>query len=382
LVSAPEIVTEAFQKKFPDSGTPVVYRAPGRVNLIGEHTDYNEGFVLPIAIDLACYAAIAPAQHGKLCVYSENLGSRRAWDIESIREAKPSRDWADYVLGVAQQLERAGYPISSADMVIYSTVPVGSGLSSSAAIEVSSALALLRDREIGKTELAKLCQASERTFVGVPVGIMDQYVSVYGEPGKAVEIDCRSVTHKSVAIPEGVAIVVVNSMVKHELGSSAYRERVRECSAAVEELKRRMPHVHSLRDVRSSDLTPLTGVLLKRARHVTSENERVESFVNAAVRGDLRAMGDLFLASHRSLQLDYEVSAQELDFLVDTAMSLNGVYGARMTGGGFGGCTVNLVAPERVAEFESSISEAYECAFKIKPQVFQFVPDAGAGKIL
>jgi galactokinase len=207
-------------------------------------------------------------------------------------------------------------------------------------------------------------------------------VSIHGERGKAVEIDCRSLTHKSVAIPEGVAIMVVNSMVKHDLGASAYRERVRECSAAVEELKRRLPHVHSLRDVRTSDLPPLTGVLLKRARHVTSENGRVELFVNAAGRGDLRAMGDLFLASHRSLQLDYEVSAAELDFLVDTAMSLNGVYGARMTGGGFGGCTVNLVAPEGVAEFESSISEAYECAFKIKPQVFRFVPDAGAGKIL
>jgi galactokinase len=381
LVSAPEIVIEAFHKNFPDSGTPVVYRAPGRVNLIGEHTDYNEGFVLPIAIDLACYAAIAPAQDGKLCVYSENVKSRRAWDIESIGGAKASRDWADYVLGVAQQIEQAGYPISAANMTIYSTVPVGSGLSSSAAIEVSSALALLRDREIGKTDLAKLCQRAERMFVGVPVGIMDQYVSIHGERGKAVEIDCRALTHKSVAIPEGAAIMVVNSMVKHELGASAYRERVRECAAAVEELKRRLPHVHSLRDVRTSELAPLTGVLLKRARHVTSENERVELFLKAAVCGDLRAMGELFVASHRSLQFDYEVSAVELDFLVDTAVSLNGVYGARMTGGGFGGCTVNLVAPERVAEFEASISEAYEGAFNMRPQVFRFVPDAGAGKL-
>lgn len=381
MVSAPEILTEAFHKHFPNSHALETYRAPGRVNLIGEHTDYNEGFVLPIAIDLACFAAIAEGQQGKLRVYSENVESLKEWDLESLRNAKPSGHWTDYVVGVAQQLERGGYPIASADLAIYSTVPVGSGLSSSAAIEVSTALALLRGRQIDKTDLARLCQRAEREFVGVPVGIMDQYVSVYGEHGKAVRIDCRSMTHEAVALPGNVSILVVNSMVKHELGGSAYRDRVRECTEAVEELRRWSPLVKSLRDVRSTELAPLTGVPLKRARHVTTEDERVEAFVSAAHRGDLRAMGELFVASHRSLQFDYEVSAEELDFLVDTAINLDGVYGARMMGGGFGGCTVNLVAPDHVAKFEDKVSSAYENAYRIKPQVFRFSPDAGAGRI-
>ncbi len=386
MVSAPEILTETVRKKFADSsalnnGTLEIYRAPGRVNLIGEHTDYSEGFVLPIAIDLACYVGATEARHGMLRVYSENVEAGREWSLESIEGAKPAGDWSDYILGVAQQIQRAGYPVGAADLAIYSTVPVGAGLSSSAAIEVSTALALLRGRAIDKIELALLCQRAEREFVGVPSGIMDQYVSLYGERGKAVRIDCRSLTHEAVALPAGAAIVAVNSMVKHELGVSAYRDRVRECAEAVEELRRWFPNVRTLRDARSSELAPLTGVPLKRARHVTTEDERVEAFVRAASAGDLVTMGELFVESHRSLQYDYEVSADELDFLVDTAIKLDGVYGARMTGGGFGGCTVNLVVPDRIADFEASISEAYEAAYGKKPQVFHFVPDTGAERI-
>jgi galactokinase len=170
-------------------------------------------------------------------------------------------------------------------------------------------------------------------------------------------------------------------MVKHELGASAYRDRVKECAEAVEELARWSPQVNSLRDVKSTELTLLTGIPLKRARHVTTENERVDLFVAAALAEDLRVMGEFFIASHRSLQHDYEVSCEELDFLVDTAIVTDGVYGARMTGGGFGGCTVNLVAPEKVRDFESAISAAYESVYGIAAQIFQFKPDAGAGRI-
>ncbi len=381
MVSASEIVREAFRKHFPGGGAAAIYRAPGRVNLIGEHTDYNLGFVLPIAIDLCCLAAIAPAGHGKLRVYSENLEALREWPVSTIREAEPAGDWGDYVLGVAQQLELAGYPVRAADIAIYSTVPVGSGLSSSAAIEVSTALALLGGRAIEKKDLALLCQRAEREFVGVPSGIMDQYVSVHGERGKALRIDCRSVSHEAVVLPVGIAIVAVNSMVKHELGGSAYRDRVQECAEAVGELQRWSPNVNSLRDVKSTELAPLTGVPLKRARHVTTENERLELFIAAAQHGDLQAMGNLFVASHRSLQNDYEVSCEELDFLVDTAIGIEGVYGARMTGGGFGGCTVNLVAPEAVQRFDTAISAAYESSHGLIPQVFRFIPDSGAGQI-
>ncbi|MEO8130738.1 MAG: galactokinase [Bryobacteraceae bacterium] len=376
MVSAPEIVRTAFHQRFPDRSECRVFRAPGRVNLIGEHTDYNLGFVLPMAIDLACLTAIAPAAHGMLRVHSENLHAFHEWPIETIPDARPAGDWGDYVLGVAQQLVRSGFTINGSDLAIYSTVPVGAGLSSSASLEASTALALLRGQSISKKDLALLCQRAEREFVGVPCGIMDQYASVHGERGKALCIDCRSITHQSVELPDGVEIIVVNSMVKHELGATAYRDRVRECAEAVKELR-----VDSLRDARSSELAPLTGIPLKRARHVTTENERVEAFMIAAASGNLAAMGELFVASHRSLQHDYEVSCEELDFLVDTAISLNGVYGARMTGGGFGGCTVNLVSPGTVETFLSRISAAYEDSYGRSPQMFQFLPDDGAQEI-
>ncbi len=381
MVSAPEIVRDAFRKHFSPDGPIKLFRAPGRVNLIGEHTDYNLGFVLPMAIDLSCLVEIAPANHGKLRVYSVNMQALKEWAVEDIPGALPAGDWGDYVLGVAQQLGRAGFPIGAADLAIYSTVPVGSGLSSSAALEVSAALALLGGRTMSKKDLALLCQRAEREFVGVPSGIMDQYASVHGERGKALCIDCRSVSHQAVTLPDEAAIVVVNSMVRHELGGSAYRDRVRECAEAVEELRRWYPNVHSLRDVIGTQLAPLTGVPLKRARHVTTEDERVESFMAAAGRGDPREMGDLFVASHRSLQHDYGVSCEELDFLVDTAIALEGVYGARMTGGGFGGCTVNLVAPENVENFEIRISLEYETAHGKAPQVFRVFPAAGAEQI-
>lgn len=381
MVSASEIVTNAFRKHFPSGGPIQVFRAPGRVNLIGEHTDYNLGLVLPMAINLSCLVAIAPATHGHLRVYSENMQARMEWDLEAIPGAVPAGNWGDYILGVAQQLGLAGFPVGAADLAIYSSVPVGSGLSSSASLEVSTALALLGGRAMAKKDLALLCQRAEREFVGVPSGIMDQYASVYGERGKALCIDCRSVEHQTVSLPDGAAIVVVNSMVKHELGGSAYRDRVRECAEAVDELRRWFPKLQSLRDTISTQLAPLAGVPLRRARHVTSEGERVKLFMTAAENGDLREMGKLFVASHRSLQHDYAVSCEELDFLVDTAISLPGVYGARMTGGGFGGCTVNLVAPENVESFESQISSAYARTHGKIPQVFHFLPDSGAERI-
>ncbi len=381
MVSASEILREVFQKHFLPGGPIQVFRAPGRVNLIGEHTDYNLGFVLPIAIDLSCLVATAPATHGKLRVYSENVGALKEWDIESIPSALPAADWGDYVLGVAQQLVRAGFPMAAADLAIYSTVPGGAGLSSSASLEVATALALLGARSIAKMNLALLCQRAEREFVGVPSGIMDPYASVHGERGKALCIDCRALSHRTVALPAGAAIIVVNSMVKHELGGSAYRDRVRECAEAVEELRRWSPHVHSLRDVTSAHLAPLASVPLQRARHVTTEDERVQSFMAAAENGDLLEMGKLFVASHRSLQQDYAVSCAELDFLVDTAIGLAGVYGARMTGGGFGGCTVNLVAPEQVENFEIRISSEYKTAYGKTPKVFRVFPAAGADQM-
>lgn len=379
------IVREALRAQFPDSGEARVYRAPGRVNLIGEHTDYNLGFVLPIAMDLACFTAAAPASDGMLRVYSHNMNEVRAWPLEQVPELAPSRHWTDYVIGIAQQLYKLGYALEPVRLAIYSTVPVGSGLSSSASIEISTALALLGGRPIDKTELARLAQRAEREFVGMPCGIMDQYVSVFGESGKAIQIDCRSITHKTAPIPAGVSILAVNSMVKHDLGASEYPVRVRECQEAVERIQQAYPGVQSLRDVSSDALDrvqeSMREVVFRRARHVVTENERVVKFVAAAAEGDLQAMGRCFLASHRSLQHDYEVSCEELDFLVDTAEDFTGVYGARMTGGGFGGCTVNLVAPERVDAFQLHIREAYRRKYGREPQIYDCIPAEGASEV-
>jgi galactokinase len=362
-----------------------MYRAPGRVNLIGEHTDYNLGFVLPIAIELACYTAASPNSAGMLRIYSDNVDEAHEFPVERIAEERTRGAWTDYVIGVAQQLVRRGFSIGGLNLAIHSTVPVGSGLSSSAAIEVASALALLAGRDIDKTELARLCQAAEREFVGMPCGIMDQYVSVHGVAGAAIDIDCRSITHEVVRLPDDVAILVVNTMVKHELSGSAYRDRVRECAEAVEVVRRKRPEVQSLREVGSNELVnyrnSMPEIPWRRARHVTTENERVEHFKAASDSRDLMLMGKLFVASHRSLQFDYEVSCPELDFLVDTALTLEGVYGARMTGGGFGGCTVNLVRPGAVDQFVKDIAAAYRARYDINPPVYRCVPSSGAGEL-
>ncbi|HYP05700.1 MAG TPA: galactokinase, partial [Bryobacteraceae bacterium] len=236
-----------------------------------------------------------------------------------------------------------------------------------------------------RTELAKLAQRAEREFVGVPCGNMDQYESVFGEPNRALKNDCRSLTHETAELPAEASIVVVNSMVKHELGDSAYKVRVRECGEAVAAIQGAYPDVQSLRDVPSRLLDTvqdrMSETVFRRARHVVCEDERVEEFMRASSQGDLMRMGRLFLASHRSLQHDYEVSAEELDFLVDTASDFSGVFGARMTGGGFGGCTVNLVAPDRVDPFEVHIAEAYRRAFHRDVQIYRCEPAAGAGAI-
>jgi galactokinase len=385
LDSAAVAVRASFEQQYGTSGLHAMYRAPGRVNLIGEHTDYNQGFALPIAIDLACYIAAGPSGDNRVRAYSLNFDERDEWTTREILSLRPTGRWPDYFVGVAQQLAAANYPLTPLNVAINSTVPVGSGLSSSASFEVSTALALLNGRFIDGRDLALLCQRAEREFVGVPCGIMDQYVSVFGEANMAILIDCRGISHETVAMPSDVSILVVNSMVKHDLGESAYPTRVRECAEAVAAVQTLNPAVSSLRDV-SSDLLDrarptMDETVFRRAWHVVTENDRVIAFADAAREGDLQKMGRLFLASHRSLQKDYEVSCDELDFLVDVASNISGVYGSRMTGGGFGGCTVNLVMPERVAAVENDIAVAYRKQFSLEPQFYVCVPGPGAAKI-
>lgn len=380
-----ELVRNSFREQFAQGPEPRVFRAPGRVNLIGEHTDYNLGFVLPIALDMACFAAVAPSNDGMVRVFSENVKELREWPAGDVPRLERQGHWSDYFVGVAQQIHKLGYEVLPLNVAVYSTVPVGSGLSSSASLEVASALALLHGRGISGLELALLSQRAEREFVGVPCGIMDQYVSVFGETHRAIKLDCRTVTHETAILPEEVVVTAVNTMVKHALGDSAYEARVKECAEAVSFLQQHLPGIQSLRDVTSADVENAQNLMsdtaFRRARHVTTENERVLAFTEASGQGDLQLMGRLFLASHRSLQKDYEVSCEELDFLVDTASEFTGVFGSRMTGAGFGGCTVNLVLPERAEIFATNITEAYREKFGITPQLYTCVPAAGAGEV-
>jgi galactokinase len=375
---------DAFRKLYGSAEGMRVFRAPGRVNLIGEHTDYNLGFVLPVALDLATYIATAPSADGKLRMYSEFRKEMREWNAADLGVLAPARHWTDYPIGVAQELLCAGFAIEPANLLVRSTVPEGSGLSSSAALEVSTALALLAGRSLDPLSLARLCQRAERNFVGMPCGIMDQYISVFGREHSAVEIDCRSLGHRFVELPADITFVAVNTMVKHALAGSAYQDRVAECAAAVAGIKQKFPGVESLRDVSPQQLESvapsLPAVVARRARHVVTEDARVGRFVDASARGDLALMGKLLVESHRSLQHDYEVSCVELDFLVDTALAIDGVLGSRMTGGGFGGCTVTMLRPHAVPRFGQEMARAYQRQFHATPQVYPCRPSAGAGE--
>jgi galactokinase len=374
LALVPGEIVEQFRKRFGFGVEPLVYRAPGRVNLIGEHTDYNLGYVLPIALDMACYVAIAPAKHSCLRIYSRDMDREFCVAVTDLANAKPTGQWSDYVVGVARELAA----IEPCDLYIASDVPTGAGLSSSAALEISTAVALLGKRVMEKVAIAKLGQRAESQFVGMPCGIMDQYAAVFGHSGAALKIDCRSLEHEYVKLPDNVRIVAVNSLVKHELGTSAYRERVAECQAAVAAIG-----VESLRDVTLERFEAIQDtippVARRRARHVISETQRVVDFSAAARKSDLREMGKLFVASHRSMQHDYEISCEEIDFLVDTAIEIPGVYGARMTGGGFGGCTVNLVAPEALETFQQRLAASYRERWAKTPVFYDCKPAGGAG---
>ena len=373
---------DAFRRLYGSADGVRVFRAPDRVNLIGEHTDYNLGFVLPVALDLVTYVATAPAAGGQLRIHSEDREESAEWPAADIAALTPRRHWTDYPIGVAQELIRAGFPSRPANLLIRSTVPEGSGLSSSAALEVSTALALLAGQRMAPLDLARLCQRAERNFVGMPCGIMDQYISVFGEEHAAICLDCRSLKHQVVRLPADVACVAVNTMVKHELAGSAYKERTEQCAAAVEIVRRRYPRVESLRDVTPAIFeeteSSMPPIVARRARHVVTEDARVVQFVAASREGALERMGELFEASHRSLQYDYEVSCDELDFLVDAALGIEGVLGARMTGGGFGGCTVNLMRPAAVEHFEREIARLYHGRFGIHPHIYPVRPSWGA----
>ena len=328
-----------------------IFRAPGRVNLIGEHTDYNDGFVMPAAIDFNTWVAVAPREDRKLVAYSENVAEGVEFDLDA-SSPRPRHHWSDYVFGVAVMLEQAGHRLCGADLLICGNVPIGAGLSSSASIEVATGYALLNNSSlpVDPVALAKTCQKAENDFVGMRCGIMDQFISCCGHARRALMLDCRSLDYRLLPLPPDVSLVICNTMVKHELASGEYNKRRAECEAGVSRLARDLPHVRALRDVTLADLArysrDLPELIYRRCRHVVSENARVMEAVGALESGDVAVFGRLMAESHRSLRDDYEVSCTELDLMVELAGQAKGVLGARMTGGGFGGCTINLV-PDR-----------------------------------
>jgi galactokinase len=359
-----------------------VYRAPGRVNLIGEHTDYNAGFVFPAAIDLFAWVAIAPRSDRRIHLQSENFGQAAELDLDSGPRAA-SRQWSSYVFGVAFVLEQRGYRLRGANLLIRGDVPIGAGVSSSAALEIATGFALLANSGIAidGTNLALCCQKAENDFVGTRCGIMDQLASACCVKDRALLLDCRSLEFRTVPLLAGVRLVICNSMVKRELAASAYNTRRAECEEGVRVLAERFPGVCALRDATMEQLQSCRGALpetvYKRCRHVVSEDERVILAAGALEHNRLDDLRDLMAESHRSLRDDYEVSCAELDLLVELASQAKGVHGARMTGAGFGGCTINLVDSEAVAEFQRRISTEYERRIGLKPDIY--VCDAADG---
>ena len=378
----PTSLSAAFHALF--GSAPRLFRAPGRVNLIGEHTDYNDGFVMPCALELSCCIAASLRDDRQVVVRSMNAGETRTFAIDA--PAARTGDWVDYIVGVSQMLRHHGVA-AGANLLINSDVPVGGGLSSSAALEVAVATALLdlAEVQLDSTTIAWLCQRAENEVVGAAVGIMDQYAATQAKPGHALVLDCRRLQHRHIPLPSGIRIVACNSMVRHSIADGSYGDRRGECAAAVEKLSGRAPGLSSLRD---ADLvlleqarTELGDVLYRRARHVVTENARVIRAAQALDDGDLDALGRLMADSHRSLRDDFEVSIPELDFLVAAAAEQPGVYGARMTGGGFGGCTVNLVREDAVDAFRERIVTRYEASTGLTPAVYISGAAGAAGPI-
>ncbi|HKS08293.1 MAG TPA: galactokinase [Pyrinomonadaceae bacterium] len=368
------------------NNSPRTFRAPGRVNLIGEHTDYNDGFVMPAAIDFSVFVRVWPREDRKLHIRSENFNDEIEFDLDEPNPV-PWSHWSDYAVGVAVMLERAGHRLHGAYLHIRGEVPVGSGLSSSAAVEVATACALTAnsDLSIDKRELALLCQKAENEFVGARVGIMDQFTSLFGQAQRALLLDCRSLEFKLLPLPDTVKLVICNTMVKHALASSAYNERRAQCEAGVHHLAQFLPEITALRDVTTEQLEQfgrdLPEVVYRRCRHVIAENARVLAAAEALEQHDLYTFGELMGASHRSLRDDYEVSSSELDLMVALANRVEGVYGARMTGGGFGGCTVNLVDAGNVEQFKQSVPRDYERITGLKPEIYVSEPSDGAEEL-
>ncbi|MBL7856359.1 MAG: galactokinase [Cyclobacteriaceae bacterium] len=365
----PSSIREKFKKLFP--GEPLSIRSPGRINLIGEHTDYNDGFVMPAAIDREIFFAIAPAENNTSCIHAMKYGESFHPDIQNPEKVDQPL-WANYLLGVLRQFVDGGYSMQHFNCVFGGNVPLGAGLSSSAALECGFAFALseLNGLHIPKQKLMFMAQWAEHHFAGVKCGIMDQFASMMGEEGKVMLLDCRSMEFQYFPLAlDNHAIVLCDTKVKHALVDSEYNTRRQECERGVEVLKQHYPAIKSLRDVTRDMLTihatELTGKVFNRCQYIVEEIIRVQGASKDLLQHNLTAFGAKMYETHYGLSKLYEVSCPELDFLVEQAKSFDAVLGSRMMGGGFGGCTINLIRKDDVHHFISALSTAYKNAFGI-----------------
>lgn len=353
----------------------IIAQAPGRVNVIGEHTDYNDGFVFPIAIERSTLAAVSSRSDGRFRLYSASFRQGATW---ALGDGARSTDmpWTNYIRGVAAELQQAGLLQAGADITIESTIPLGAGLSSSAALELATATALLAlaGVTLPGPQLARLCQRVEHVYVGVNCGIMDQFISALGVAAHALLIDCRSLETQAVPLPVGYRLGVADSGVEHGLVDSEYNARRQQCEEGVRLLKAVLPTISALRDVSPKQLLAHEGLLppltFRRCRHVVTENARVLAAVRHLQEGDVAAVGALMYASHASLRDDYEVTVPELDALVEAAAEVDGVVGSRMTGGGFGGSTVTLLHERAATHWERHIRRRFKERFGRMPNTF------------
>jgi len=378
-----------FNEKYTDTSlVKGAFSAPGRVNLIGEHTDYNEGFVLPMAIEKKIIMLGQLRNDRLVQVFDLVYKNKRKFSLDALTPLKKDT-WANYLMGVMDEIQKAGYPLQGANLIFTSNIPQRVGLSSSAALEVVTALTMakLNSLKIKPVEMAHLCRRAENNFVGVSCGIMDQYVSCLGQKYYALFIDCRSNDYELVPFKNhNYQVVICNSKVQRGLVDSEYNKRREECKIAAEFFNHKLNRgVRALRDVTLDEYkkyqSQLPEVIARRTRHIILENYRVQSGVQALRMGNYFAFGQLMIESHQSLKDDYEVSCAELDLLVDLALKQEGVLGARMTGAGFGGCTVNLLRREYIDAFEKTIKQGYKKITGITPVIYVTPPAEGA-KIL
>jgi len=378
------LIGEIHHKQF--GGDPKFFLAPGRVNLIGEHTDYAGGFVMPAAIDFGTLASVSARRDGRIEIWSENFAEGVTFGAGEVPGSR-RKHWSDYPLGVLWALRDAGISVPPFSMALYGDVPLGAGLSSSASIEVATALALLNlaGTELPRVDIAKLCQRAENAFVGASCGIMDQFIACNGAEDHSLLLDCRSLEFSLAPIPHHLSLVIANTMVKHSIAGGEYGSRRTEVEEGTKILRRHRPEIQLLRDATLEDLKTwgeeMPANLLKRCRHVITENLRTVAAAEALEAGDLKKLGELMAEAHASYRDDFEASCTEADTMVAAAQRLPGLVGARLTGGGFGGCTVNLVETERAGEFATRLHDEYQAATGIDADIYRCHASAAAREV-